>query len=188
MAVLVDHFERYLGPIQEGWAVDADGAQMPFQIVRFDHGSGPHTVSFATLGLGRYPLPSPSTGRAIRHELLMLAPERLARGPLPSLIQQIGTAAIAGRRALLRGDVIGPHGPVVAGSQMGAFYVAMPAYFPDDFATCECEEGSVVIAWLVPISATEAEYVARRGWEAFEDRLVEQDPDLTDFGRQPMRL
>lgn len=71
---------------------------------------------------------------------------------------------------------------------MAAFYVAMPAYFPDEFATCQSPDGPIVIAWLVPISASEAQYVARSGWSAFEDRLVGQDPDLTDFTRKPMIL
>ncbi|MFI6717728.1 suppressor of fused domain protein [Kribbella sp. NPDC050470] len=185
---MIEHFERYLGPIQEGWAVDADGEEMPFQIVRFDQGSDDKTVSFATLGLGRYPLRSTTTARTFRHELLLLAPNKLARGPLPSLLQPIGQACIQDGRALLRGDVLGPRGPLLAGSQMEAFYVAMPAYFPDEFATCEGPDGPVVISWLVPIAAPEAHYVARHGWEAFEDRLVEQDPDLTDFGRHPMKL
>ncbi|WP_432892874.1 hypothetical protein ACQPYH_18525 [Kribbella sp. CA-245084] len=45
-----------------------------------------------------------------------------------------------------------------------------------------------MIAWLVPIFRSEARYVVSRGWEASEDRLVEQDPELTDFARLPMAL
>jgi hypothetical protein len=71
---------------------------------------------------------------------------------------------------------------------MEAFYVTMPVYFPDDFATCDSPDGPIVIAWLVPIFPAEAKYVADHGWEAFEDRLVEQDPDLTEFTRKPMVL
>ncbi len=62
----------------------------------------------------------------------------------------------------------------------------MPAYFPDEFATCRSADCPIVIACLVPISAAEAQYGARSGWSAFEDRLVEQGPDLTEFRREPM--
>lgn len=71
---------------------------------------------------------------------------------------------------------------------MEALYVAMPAYLPDKFTSCTEETRPIAIAWLVPISASEAEYVATRGWDEFEDRLVELDPDLTDLHRAPMTL
>ncbi len=185
---LIQHFERVLGLIEAGWSVDADGLRMPFQVARFPQGSGPGTVSFATLGLGRYPLPSLASGRAIRHELLLLAPESLKDGMLPSLIHQIGEETLQSGRPLLQGDVIGPRGPLVPGSQMEALYVTLPVYFPDEFATFEEEGHTTVIAWLVPISASEAHYIVHHGWADFEDRLAEQDPDLTDFGRQPILL
>lgn len=185
---LIEHFEEVLGQIELGWSVDADGRRIPFQIVRFPLGSGPGTISFATLGLGRHPLRSPNSAVEIRHELLMLAPESLRDGVLPSLIQQVGEETVHSQRPLLRGDVIGPRGPLIQGSQMEALYVTQPVYFPDEFATCREEYGAVVIAWLVPISASEAHYILHHGWSDFEDRLVEQDPDLTDFGRPPVIL
>ena len=30
------------------------------------------------------------------------------------------------------------------------------------------------------------QYVKRHGWDAFEDRFAEADPDLTDLGRSPV--
>lgn len=188
MAELVDHLERFLGPIQEGWNLDVDGVKMPFQIVRFDKGSGPGTISFSTLGLSRLGLPSPASSQVIRHELLFLAPDNLRDGPIPSLLQQVAMDALNGKRALLRGDVLGPQGPLLPGSPMEALYVGMPVYFPDEFGSCEVEGDSVVIAWLIPISKSEATYVADHGWPAFEDCLVESDPDLTDVYRSSMSL
>ena len=183
MAGLIDHLERFLGPIELGWTHDADNVEMPFQVVRFGQGSGPGTVSFSTLGLSRYGLPSSTSGREIRHELLMIMPDSLRDGPVPSLLHQVGMDVLTTERPLLRGDVIGPKGPLVPGSSMEALYVGIPVYFPDEFGACQEDGHSVVIAWLIPISAQEAAYVGRQGWEAFEDRLVEADPDLTDVYR-----
>lgn len=185
---LVEHLERFLGPIEAGWSQDADGTKMPFQIVRFAGGSGPGTVSFSTLGLSRIPLHSSVSGKEIRHELLVLTPDSLRDGPLPALIHQVAMIAVHSGHAFLRGDVVGPRGPLVPGSTLEAIYVAMPAYFPDEFASCEENGDPVAIAWLVPISAREADYAARNGWSAFEDRLVDADPDLTDFGRASLPL
>ena len=64
---------------------------------------------------------------------------------------------------------------------MEALYVGIPVYLPEAFATFKREDGDTsVVAWLVPISAAEARFVDRRGWEAFEDELVKHDPDLSD--------
>jgi hypothetical protein len=40
MATLIDHLERFCGPILHGWANDPDGRKMPFQIVQME--SGPY--------------------------------------------------------------------------------------------------------------------------------------------------
>ncbi len=99
------------------------------------------------------------------------------------LLQQIGMEALAADRPLLRGDVIGPRGELFAGSGLEAVYVAIPVYLPDEFAVCDEDGTEIVIAWLVPISSSETQYVREHGWRAFEDRLVESDPDLTDVFR-----
>lgn len=141
---LIDHLERFLGLIELGWERDADGEQMPFQVVRLGDPSNSETISFASLGLGRYPLASPASGRVIRHELMMLVPATMQSSPVPSLIHQVGSAAIHGQKPLLRSDVIGPYGPLVPGSFLEALYVIV------QFATYEGDDGPMVIAWLVP--------------------------------------
>lgn len=185
---LVEHLERALGPIRTGWAVAPDGAKTPFQIVRFAGGSGADSVAYSTLGLSRRVLPSPTSDLRIRQELLMLAPDALEPDNVASLLLQVGEMAIRMGRALLRGDVIGPAGALVPGSDLTALYVTMPTYFPDEFATYSDDDGTIVIAWLVPITDSEADYVSNHGWDAFEDRLSEQDPDLVDFHRTAMTL
>jgi hypothetical protein len=188
MTTLIEHFERVLGPIHTGWAVDPDGVSMPFQIVRFSGGSDTDSVGYATVGLNRYPLSSPASGRSIRQELMMLVSDSLSPELIVSLLWQVGSMALSARRPLLRGDVIGPAGPLFPQSNLTALYVTMPVYFSDEFATFVSDDGEVVISWLVPISTQEADFVMRRGWDAFEDELVEQDPDLVDFARFGMSL
>ncbi|MFN8074861.1 MAG: suppressor of fused domain protein [Kineosporiaceae bacterium] len=188
MTSLIDHFERYLGPIHTGWSTDPDGAPMPFQIVKFTGGSDSDSVGYATLGLSRHLLTSPAGRRQIQQELFMLAPQSLTPDFVASLLLHVGTRAIKAKRALLRGDVVGPAGALVPDSKMTALYVTMPVYFPDEFATYSGGEGGVVIAWLVPIGMREVELVSRSGWPALEDKLAEQDPDLVDFHRAEMTL
>lgn len=78
-------------------------------------------------------------------------------------------------------------GPVIPGTEMTAFYVTSPTYFPDGFATCNSDSSPTVIAWLVPVSSQEADFVARIGWEAFEDALVEHNPPVINWHRKSLR-
>ena len=186
---LVEHLEHTLGPVTYGWSVDPDGAKMPFQIVRFTRGSDPESVGYSTLGLSRKALPSPNSQQLIRQELLILAPESLTPDHIASVLHQVGEMAMGTGRALVRGDVIGPAGPLVSGATVTALYVTTPSYFPEGFAVFDAgEHGKVVVAWLVPITNREADFVAQHGWDAFEDELVEQNPDLVDFHRSAMTL
>ena len=161
---------------------------MPFQVVRFAGGSDADSVGYATLGLSQHPLLSPTTGRTIRQELLMLAPESQAPDRVVSQLLQVGSMALGAERALLRGNVIGPAGAILPESELTALYVTTPVYFPDEFATFAGPDGDVVVAWLVPITTSEADFISHRGWDAFEDKLADQDPDLVDFQRAGMRL
>jgi hypothetical protein len=185
---LVDHLEKHLGRIDAGWSVDPDGERMPFQVVKFSRGSDLESVAYSTLGLSPHVLRSPRSGRAIRQELMMLAPLAPQHDVVVSLLLQVGAMALANDRALLRGEVIGPAGPIAEGSRLTSFYVGSPVYFPDEFATYAGPAGEVVVAWLVPVSDAEAGLVARAGWEALENEFVLRDPDLVDFHRPPMQV
>ena len=127
---LVEHFERVLGPIHTGWSTDPDGNPMPFQVVRFSGGSDVDSVGYATLGLSRHRLTSPASGRSIRQELFMLAPDSMTPDWIVSLLLQVGSVAVRTQRALLRGNVIGPAEALVPDSGLTALYVTMPVYFP----------------------------------------------------------
>ena len=109
---LPGHLESFLGPIDVGWSRDADGTEMPFQVVRFTQGPRLGTTAFATLGLGRLPLRAKTSGKSIYHELVMALPDSLRDRAVPGILQQIGLEAIDRGEALLRGDVIGPRGPL----------------------------------------------------------------------------
>ena len=179
---LVEHLEDYLGRIDVGWTVDADGAQVPFQVARFD-GLVSGGVPFATIGLSRVKLRSSVSGKRIRQEFVFLAPPALADRSVPGLLQQVGREIVASGTALLRGDVIGPRGRLFEEYEMEALYSSNPVYFPDDFAICGSEADGIVMVWLIPITKAEARFVAARGWSTFENKLQNVDPDLVDFSR-----
>jgi hypothetical protein len=184
---LPEHLEKFLGTIETGWPRDADGRKMPFQVALFARGPRAGTVTFSTLGLSKTPLHSRASGKHIYQELLMIVPESLRVGPVPGVLQQIGQEAIAKGDALLRGDVVGPRGPLFSDeSKMEALYAGVPVCFPDEFATYREDDRDVVMVWLIPITRSEAHFVRARGWNRFEDELVKANPDLIDPRRQTL--
>jgi hypothetical protein len=156
-----------------------------FQVIECGDGFGPGTTAYATLGLSRHTLHSRASGRVIRQELIIAARES---GPtmFPGILQQVGMEVLESHHAPSARRGVGTARTVAAGFGETALYVSMPAYLPDDSWTCPSEEGDVHLAWLVPVTTSEAEYVTAHGWSAFADRLVEVDPDLLDLRRAPV--
>jgi len=181
---LIDHLEAFLGPIETGWRLDESGGPLSFDVALFQRGPTADTVSFSTVGLSDYSLRSSRSGKAIHHELVIVAKKDFGARNVPALLQQVGMEAIQGERAYLRGDVIGPRDDLFRGTDKVALYVSAPSCFPDSFARIETADGVIVVfAWLIPITRDEVSLVNREGWERFEDSLVASDTDLMDFNR-----
>jgi hypothetical protein len=184
---LIQHLERHVGALEVGWTKDANGKTMPFQVGRF-RVRGEPGVTFSTIGLSRSGLRSRVSEKLIHQELVMRVPVQFIESGVTAILQQVGGEALSNGTAYLRGDVVGPRGPIVERSRLEALYVSIPVYFPESFGQLDLEDRTIVFAWLVPISANEAAYVRSMGWDAFEKRLVELDPDLIDLERSPLPL
>ena len=177
------HLERFCGPIERGWPIDPDGNKLPFQLVQMQRGPIDGTITYSTLGLSKIELRSRSSRKSIRQELVMLSRSNATPDNLPPLLQQVAVEAVQSDYAYLRGDVIGPRGRLFQDSSVTALYVTSPAYFPKEFASVEDDGGTVIFAWLVPITDQESRLIAEIGWNEFEAKLERQDPDLLDFRR-----
>jgi len=178
MRTIVDHLEEVLGLIVGGWGSDPDGRKLPLQIAQFANGPVAGTGALATIGLSNHAL-AMGDGRSVRQELVMVFRNEDGPRNLPAVMQHVAMSALDQHRAYLRGDIIGPRGPLFSGSRYEALYVAIPVYFPDSFRLFRPDTGDpIVMAWLVPITHGEAHLIQRRGWSFFEDQLEAQDPDL----------
>jgi hypothetical protein len=188
-SALIGHLEGRLGRLVYGWSRNPDGEPMPFQVARFEGGAYEGVLGFATVGLGLHELESPTTGRPLHLELTLCVHEVVGERNVPALMQQVALRVLESGQALLRGDVIELGGYVIAETAMTGLYATMPVYFDESFATCSTENGTeTAIVWLVPVHPSEAEFVRTRGWQAFEEVLQEQDPDLFDPLRAPLVL
>jgi hypothetical protein len=146
---VIGHLEKFCGPIIRGWSCDPDGNEMPFQIVQLQGSPIAGATTYATLGLGKIPLRSQSSDRIIRHELVMLSRSDAVPENLPALLQEVAMEAVQRNYAYLRGEVIGPRGPLFKGSTVTALYVAVPVYFPEEFSMVEDDVGQAIsLGWL----------------------------------------
>ena len=141
--------------------------------------------AYVTLGLSNHVFGSASQ-REFRMELLGASARRFEAFRPERHLLTIAHDLLDAHRAVLRGEVIGPRGPIVPGSVLEAYYCALPVYFRDGLATFRGTVPGTVIVWLVPISHAEAHFVWEHGWQRFEEMLDARDPDLLDLGRSSL--
>lgn len=180
-----DHLESWLGPMADAESAFAEEAEREFKIVRFEGQPVRAALTYVTLGVSQIPLLVPD-GTKVRQELLFTCYAHHAARRPQDLLHVIAGDLLRDGRALLRGQVLGPAGPLFPGSRVEALYGGVPVYFDEGFHALETTEPPTDLVWLIPISQTEADFVAANGWSRFEDTLVETDPDLLDIEREPV--
>lgn len=183
VASLIKHLEFHLGEIDSGWSESIDQKRIPFQIVWFKNSPVTQATTFMTLGLSQTPLRQPDDS-FVRQELLFCCHDTYANEEIASLLLAVGEDLLVEKRALLRGQVLRLASPVIDSSKMQALYCTSPVYFPDEFHEYKGSSPVTSIVWTVPIAKKEAEFITQKGWNRFEDLLVEQNPDLLNLKRE----
>ncbi|WP_321784414.1 suppressor of fused domain protein [Paraburkholderia sp. J94] len=178
---LIDHLERHLGPIRDGWK--DQNSHHGITIARFADTPYEGASTYSTLGLSRDVAPL-SDGRPCAQELLFAARDEYPAGQIASFLLTFAESLHGRKQALERGDVVGPGLPLVSDVRANSVYAAIPVIFPDELATFSNQQRQkVVVAWLIPLVPNEAEFVRSVGWNKFEDLLEAANPDLLDLNR-----
>lgn len=187
MADLVEHLERFLGPIEGGTGGDAS-TPAGLQVIRFG-ADAPFTgvTTWATLGLSNHHL-AQQGGGGLHQELVMHLPNARQPANTAGVLFQVAGELIERGRGLARGELIGPRRRLFAQAEMTALVATTPVYLPDSFAVCNTPAASVVLTWLVPLTDAEAQFAHVHGWPILEGIFVAQDPDLTDLDRTSVQL
>jgi hypothetical protein len=84
---------------------------------------------------------------------------------------------------LVRGEVVGPGGPLWPESRLTGLRATPPIFFEQGFQVLRGRRPTTVLVLLIPIADDEAAFVAHRGWDAFEEHLEAADPDLFELHR-----
>jgi antitoxin YqcF len=180
LASLPEHYERSLGVIGRGWSDEHE--EHGVQVVTFEDQPEPGVRTFATLGLSQFVVALPH-GRQIRQELLISANSGFAPSSVAALILSMAESVIRSRKALLRGEVVGPGNPVVKGSTLNALYVTNPSPFSNSLVEFDSGQIAMVFAYLIPITPGEASCIRQKGWRWFEDQLESENPEIWDLSR-----
>lgn len=180
---LIRYLEEHLGPISRGFKVKGELVQLS----RFENQPVSGATTLTTLGLSNHELHL-AGGGSLREELIVSARKETEIDYLGRALHGIAQDVLERHHALVRGDVLGPRGPVVPNSTLEAFFCIHPAYWPESFDLFEGPEFKVRFLWLVPIAKKESDFIANEGWKSMLDQIRAQDPDLLDLRRPSMNL
>jgi hypothetical protein len=184
IAPLIAFLEEHLGTMAGGSLFEASPGQK-VQVARFEDQPVPHSITYVTTGLSKHLLHQAS-GRSVRLELLTCIWSRFRDSGIDSLLFALSQDILERHHAPMRGEVVGPAGPVVLGSTLEAFYFLPPLYHPEALETFGPEDSQTVFVWALPVSASEATFIRGTGWNVFEKRIHSADPDLMDLARTPI--
>jgi hypothetical protein len=184
---LLTHLETHLGPLRAKFLPPDEAGSLPCQYLRFEDTpfSGASTV--VTLGLSRHTLIQKS-GRLIRQELLVSAHSAVFDVHLVGALDVVARELDERHVPLSRGQIISHRGSLLPNSRLEAFIVMNPWYWRDELSCFNGVVPPVYIAWLIPITGRETEYLQNEGIDAFEAAMESQDPDFLDLHRESMRL
>lgn len=176
-----EHMEAHLGPIARGWA-PKEGA-LGIQVSLFEHTPEPGINTFSTLGLSKHVLDiGHEQAKPVRQELLFSASSAHPVDAVASFLMTFAEHIATSQRGLLRGEVIEGR-PLIEGVAATGVYASIPVFWPDEFHVFEDSSPSTVFVWLLPIGKAEAELIASKGWNHFEDYLEEAEVDFWNLDR-----
>lgn len=173
---ITDHFDTYLGEIVEGWRTPGEnGGHGSFSLAKFSLKPSPNWTVLGTYGLSRDVL-TQGEGRSLRQELLIVWPEEEIGDSLLSHLNAVGqtvqqTGEMIGRGALLAI----PQQPLLSSGgdkPWVAWYVSMPLFLPEKGILLDTIEPPLVLTWLMPVYADEADYIESEGADAFDQLIL----------------
>lgn len=172
---LIEHIERYLGLISQGWR-DKE-LDVNFSIVAFNECPVVNTTTFLSLGISKYILPI-NQNKKIRQELVFSAYKSISPSLIVSFLMSIGEVILHRKRGVLRGEVISLSRDLAEEIGFDAVYFTIPFLFDDNFDVFEQSSPPTIIVLVIPIYQSEVSYIELHGWSKFEDLMENSDIDL----------
>lgn len=182
-STIVEHIEKHMGRIEEMRRLEQ--SEYDLRAAYIPGCPELDLNTYVTIGVSNHILGWPED-RRVRQELVIVANASHPKYEVISFLLSFGEFVAKGHRALLQGDVVGPSSPVIPNVKANSVYATPPSIFNDEFAILKDGEVPILFVLLVPILASEVEYVKREGWEKFEEILEAPDQDIYDLKRDAL--
>lgn len=177
---LIAHIEKHLGKIDKGWKLKND--QLTIQVARFTNQPFEGVATYVTLGLSDHLL-NLKEGKDVLQELVFSTYDKYPSEQIASFMVTFAEYILSRKKALLRGDVVGPSSSLIPGVSVSGIYSSIPVFFDDDFYIYEGSLLPTALVWLIPLLSYECDFVKQNGWNSFEDMLESKDPYFFDLNR-----
>lgn len=126
---IIEHFEKFLGPVQQGWReTNAQENDPRLMVVRFSNTPFEAASTYATIGLSDHLLEL-ADGRQVRQELLFAAHDNYASDEIASFLLSFSEFVRSKSWALARGDVVGPSAALIPGVAVNSVLRMFSGYF-----------------------------------------------------------
>lgn len=173
---LIKHIESELGTIESSWKLNSE--KYNIQALKFLNKPFKDTITYCTLGLSNQDLLINNI-KSIKQELLLIVPKNQVYyndEDIASFMLTFAESIVESKKALLRGEVVGPGEVLFKNTKCNSVYCSMPVFFDDNFHVYKYSNLSTVFVWLIPILEQDRIFIKANGWNAFED-LLEKVPD-----------
>jgi hypothetical protein len=179
-----DHYESHLGimdPSAGHWKWNrADG--VPLQVIAFQNQPKAGAKTLCTLGVSRHTLHS--IAGHVRQELILATWEQYVCPELAATLAIIGGKVLDAHVSVEFGQVFGPAGPLIPGSNLEAILCVRPEGFSTDLSVCLKTEPATELVMLVPITCEEVAEVENTGAEDLLLKWKRDGIDLLDLNRR----
>ena len=179
--MIYNHLENYLGPIIRGWSTNEN--DLGIQVSLFNEIDKPGVNTYSSLGLNKIVLDI--SNKSVRHELIFAAYETYPTDEISYFLMTFAEYIAKRGVGLLRGDFMTGF-PLIKGATVSGIYASIPVFWPDEFHIYEDTSPKTVLVWLIPITNKEADTIADKGWDFFEDLLEGSDCDFWDLKRKSL--
>lgn len=178
---VIKHLEKYLGTITEGESV-ANENYGKLIFLKFANRPFENITTYVSLGLSNHILHI-KEGKEVRMEILASIYTEQESNCINDLLLYVSNKMLKTHKAILRGQVLEIPENILGNNLFTSVYVSIPIFFEEGFATIKTSNPDTIFAWIFPLYKSEADFISRKGWDAFEDLLEKNDCDFWSLGR-----
>ena len=176
--------EQRLGKISQAWKFGLGTSH--YHICEFENQIF-HNIRFhGTIGFSEQSLLTKDGKKETYQEFVVGVDKNDDSKWIPAVLEQICSSLTQQNSPVLRGDILGPHGPLHSSTTLTAFYATYPFFLDEHLHVLNVNLKQRILVWLIPIYDTEVRFIEKNGWQTFEDILEQNIGSLTQMDRHAL--